>query len=191
MTEISESIKGKVDGIRNVTVLGAGTMGSGISRLFSSLGYNVRVVEPFEKNLKKTSAVAKIKEDNLFDSLTKEAVDDTDLVIEAVTENPQLKKEQVYDVMAKFFDEGEEEKDWCPTFDATPKWRDQWVLFDENKISKKAKKRRLLKRIAKKKIEWRKKTLLPFRLLVDDLMECKPESFWLEKLKEDDDEAVH
>jgi len=106
MTEISESIKTKVDGIRNVTVLGAGTMGSGISRLFSSLGYNVRVVDPFEKNLKKTSAVAKIKEDNLFDSLTKEAVDDTDLVVEAVTENPQLKKEQVYDVLAKFFVEG-------------------------------------------------------------------------------------
>jgi len=106
MTEINDSIKTKVDGIHNVTVLGAGTMGSGISRLFSSLGYNVRVVDPFEKNLKKTAAVAKIKEDNLFDSLTIEAVDNTDLVVEAVTENPQLKKEQVYDVLAKFVEEG-------------------------------------------------------------------------------------
>jgi 3-hydroxyacyl-CoA dehydrogenase len=106
MTEITDSIKAKVDGIQNVTVLGAGTMGSGISRLFSSLGYNVRVVDPFEKNLKKTAAVAKITEENLFESLTKEAVDDTDLVVEAVTENPQLKKEQVYDVLATFYDEG-------------------------------------------------------------------------------------
>ena len=89
-----------------MTVLGAGTMGSGISRLFSSLGYAVRVVDPFEKNLKKTAAVANINEENLFESLTKDAVDDTDLVVEAVTENPQLKKEQVYDVLAKFYDDG-------------------------------------------------------------------------------------
>ena len=62
MTEISESIKGKVDGIRNVTVLGAGTMGSGISRLFSSLGYNVRVVDPFEKNLRFTLTYHKVRQ---------------------------------------------------------------------------------------------------------------------------------
>lgn len=106
MTELDDRIRAKVEGLKNVTVLGAGTMGSGISRLFTTFGYDVRVVDPFEKSLKKTAGIAQIPEEKLFSSLTKEAVEDTDLVIEAVTENPKLKKEQVYDVLAGFQQDG-------------------------------------------------------------------------------------
>jgi 3-hydroxyacyl-CoA dehydrogenase len=106
MNEINPQIVSKVEGMNKVTVLGAGTMGSGITRLFTIFGYHVRVVDPFEKNLANTAAIARIPEDRLFPSLTPEAISDADLIIEAVTEDPQLKKEQVYDVLSGMFEKG-------------------------------------------------------------------------------------
>lgn len=106
MVEISDHAKKRVDGIKKVTVLGAGTMGSGISRLFTMFGYDVHVVDPFEKNLKKTANIANITDDKLFENLCKEVVDGADLIIEAVTEDIRLKKEQIYEILAKLYKEG-------------------------------------------------------------------------------------
>jgi len=98
--------------IRNISVVGAGTMGHGIANVFAMAGYPVKLYESFDQV--RESVMAKIKEElevlvsenymekemvedtlkniTLFSSL-EEAVKDADFVIEAVPENLQLKQE--------------------------------------------------------------------------------------------------
>jgi 3-hydroxybutyryl-CoA dehydrogenase len=96
--------------IKNVTVIGAGTMGNGICHVFAQHGYNVNMMdmsaEAMQKALatigknmdrqihkqtltevEKEAAIGRIK---TFTDL-KEAVADADLVVEAATENIDLK----------------------------------------------------------------------------------------------------
>jgi 3-hydroxybutyryl-CoA dehydrogenase len=95
--------------IKKVLVLGAGTMGNGIAHVFAQTGYDVVLVDAFEDALKR--GVATI-EKNLARMVKKGKIDqakveeilgkitatttladgaDADLVIEAVTENKELK----------------------------------------------------------------------------------------------------
>ncbi|WP_313580995.1 3-hydroxybutyryl-CoA dehydrogenase [Chishuiella sp.] len=96
--------------MKNITVIGAGTMGNGIAHVFAQAGFFVSLVdvskESLEKGLKtietnldrmlskeiiteidKTSTLSNIK---IFSDL-KEAVKEADLVVEAATENLDLK----------------------------------------------------------------------------------------------------
>lgn len=97
--------------IQNISVIGSGTMGNGIAHVFALYGYNVTLIDikqefldrsiktitgNLERQLKKEaitkekmdSALAKIKTSvNLSDAK------DSDLVIEAATENHGIKKE--------------------------------------------------------------------------------------------------
>lgn len=97
--------------IQNISVIGSGTMGNGIAHVFALYGYNVTLIDinqefldrsiktitgNLERQLKKEaitkekmdSALAKIKTSvNLADAK------DSDLVIEAATENLEIKKE--------------------------------------------------------------------------------------------------
>ncbi|KXK48806.1 MAG: 3-hydroxyacyl-CoA dehydrogenase [Chlorobi bacterium OLB5] len=97
--------------IQNISVIGSGTMGNGIAHVFALYGYNVTLIDikqefldrsiktitgNLERQLKKEaitkekmdSALAKIKTSvNLADAK------DSDLVIEAATENLDIKKE--------------------------------------------------------------------------------------------------
>lgn len=97
--------------IQNISVIGSGTMGNGIAHVFALYGYNVTLIDikqefldrsiktitgNLERQLKKEaitkekmdSALAKIKTSvNLSDAK------DSDLVIEAATENLDIKKE--------------------------------------------------------------------------------------------------
>lgn len=94
------------DDIKKVLVLGAGTMGSGIARLFAMKGFDVNVVDPFTQNLKKTGELINAKENSLFESLTPLSVAGVDCIIEAVTENVELKMRDVYNVLNKFYMDG-------------------------------------------------------------------------------------
>ena len=98
--------------IKNITVLGAGTMGHGIAHVFSRFGYQVNLYEPFDQV--RESAMDKIKAElsfmveeeyitademekamadiSLFSDLS-EAAKDVDYVIEACPENLDLKKD--------------------------------------------------------------------------------------------------
>lgn len=97
--------------IRNVAVIGAGTMGHGIAQVFAMKGYNVNLLDISEDILKKAlqniewslskfvekkrvrkedaeAALSRIKTTTLYE----EAVKDVDLAIEAIPENLELKK---------------------------------------------------------------------------------------------------
>jgi len=96
--------------IRNVAIIGAGTMGSQIAEVAAMYGFNVKMediseeilrkaVERIREELKKSYARGYLKEDveNVMNRITtttdlKEAVKDADLVIEAVPEILELKK---------------------------------------------------------------------------------------------------
>jgi enoyl-CoA hydratase/3-hydroxyacyl-CoA dehydrogenase len=96
--------------IRNVAIIGAGTMGSQIAELVATYGFNVKLediseeilkkaLERIREELKKSYARGYIKEDveNVIRRIAtttdlKEAVKDADLVIEAVPEILDLKK---------------------------------------------------------------------------------------------------
>ena len=95
-----------MNAIKTVLVMGAGTMGSGIARLFKMNGFNVRVVDPFEANLKRTQKLARLSDDSVFTTFTEAAVRNVDCIIEAVTENIQLKQDTVYQPISKFFEHG-------------------------------------------------------------------------------------
>jgi 3-hydroxybutyryl-CoA dehydrogenase len=96
--------------MKNIAVIGSGTMGNGIAHVFAQYGYTValidiaedalkKAVSTIEKNLErqvskqliteatKSQALANIK---IFTSI-KEGVKDADLVVEAATENVDLK----------------------------------------------------------------------------------------------------
>jgi|TARA_B110000240_G_scaffold30057_1_gene31897 3-hydroxybutyryl-CoA dehydrogenase len=98
--------------VRTVTVIGAGTMGSGIAQVCAQSGWETRLFDAFPESLEKgmnninhfwdkgiskgkTSLEEKEKWSSnlkLYTNLNK-AVEDTDLVIEAVPEIMKLKKE--------------------------------------------------------------------------------------------------
>jgi 3-hydroxybutyryl-CoA dehydrogenase len=104
--------------VKNVGVVGCGLMGSGIAQISALAGYATVVVEINEEILKK--GMAKIDESmekgrkrgkisdeqfaaarkNLSSSTSLSALKDCDLVIEAVTENTELKKKLFKDLAA-------------------------------------------------------------------------------------------
>ena len=97
--------------IKNVTVLGGGTMGNGIAHVFAMNGLQVHLTETsnelarkaldiIDKNLSRMVSKEKIGEAEKMDALGRihaytdiaEAVQNADLIIEAVPENYDLKK---------------------------------------------------------------------------------------------------
>jgi 3-hydroxybutyryl-CoA dehydrogenase len=96
--------------MKNITVIGAGTMGNGIAHVFAQSGYDVQLVDISEKALEKAVATItknmdrmiareKISEADKNDALArlktqtdmKSGVQNADLVVEAATENTELK----------------------------------------------------------------------------------------------------
>ncbi len=96
--------------MQNISVIGAGTMGNGIAHVFAQSGYKVSLVDISEealerglktitKNLDRMLAKEKISEADKQSTLanittftnTAEGVKDADLVVEAATENVDLK----------------------------------------------------------------------------------------------------
>lgn len=96
--------------IKNIGVIGAGTMGNGIAHTFAQFGYNVLLIDvnqelidkgiaTITKNLDRQVKKEKISEEqknetlsNIKSSLDMNDVKDSDLVIEAATENFDVKK---------------------------------------------------------------------------------------------------
>ena len=96
--------------MKNVAVVGAGTMGNGIAHTFAQFGYNVSLIDVAQasldkgiatitKNLDRMVAKEKISESDKNNTLVristftsiKEGVKGVDLVVEAATENIDLK----------------------------------------------------------------------------------------------------
>ena len=96
--------------MKNVAVVGAGTMGNGIAHTFAQFGYNVSLIDVAQasldkgiatitKNLDRMVAKEKISESDKNDTLAristftsiKNGVKGVDLVVEAATENIDLK----------------------------------------------------------------------------------------------------
>lgn len=96
--------------MKNITVIGAGTMGNGIAHIFAQSGYDVqlfdiseqalqRAVATISKNMDRLVAKEKLTEADKASSLDrlttgtdlKKAVSAADLVVEAATENAALK----------------------------------------------------------------------------------------------------
>jgi 3-hydroxybutyryl-CoA dehydrogenase len=96
--------------IKNITVIGAGTMGNGICHVFAQFGYNVsmldisqeamnKAVANIGKNMDRQIAKQLLTEEQKQEALAriatftdmKEAVKEADLVVEAATENIDLK----------------------------------------------------------------------------------------------------
>lgn len=96
--------------IKNITVIGAGTMGNGIAHTFAQCGYNVQLIDISEtsldkgmttisKNLDRMVLKEKISENDKLETLAniktstsiKDGVANADLVVEAATENLDLK----------------------------------------------------------------------------------------------------
>ena len=96
--------------IKNITVIGAGTMGNGICHVFAQCGYNVsmmdisqdamnRAMQTIAKNMDRQIAKQSLTEEEKMAALSRiatytqmaEALQDADLVVEAATENIDLK----------------------------------------------------------------------------------------------------
>lgn len=96
--------------MKNIAVIGSGTMGNGIAHTFAQKGFNVQLIDVSEvalqkaltiisKNLDRLLAKEKISEDDKNNTLAnittstsiKHAVKNVDLVVEAATENKELK----------------------------------------------------------------------------------------------------
>ncbi len=96
--------------MKNIAVIGAGTMGNGIAHVFAQNGYKVNLIDisqkslnqalaTIAKNLDRMVAKEKISESDKNDTLQringitdmKEGVSNVDLVVEAATENADLK----------------------------------------------------------------------------------------------------
>ncbi len=96
--------------MKNIAVIGAGTMGNGIAHVFAQFGYDVSLIDisekslekgmqTIEKNLDRMVKKEKISNDDksatlgrlkTFSSIS-DGVKDADLVVEAATENEELK----------------------------------------------------------------------------------------------------
>jgi len=106
--------------MKNIAVIGAGTMGNGIAHTFAQFGYNVNLIDisnesldrgiaTITKNLDRMVAKEKISESdksNTLENITKytsleEGVKNVDLVVEAATENEKLKL-QIFEDLEKF-----------------------------------------------------------------------------------------
>ncbi len=97
--------------IKNVTVVGAGTMGNGIAHVFALSGFSVNLVDvkpafldrglaAIRKNLERQVKKEKITEDDLTTTLNRitpglelETARKSQIVVEAATENAVIKKE--------------------------------------------------------------------------------------------------
>lgn len=107
---LDEKTKSMLEKFKIVTVIGSGTMGNGICHVFAQSGFNVhmmdikqdaldRAISTIGKNMDRQVAKEKITEDQKTEALGRistytdmaEAVKDADLVIEAATENIELK----------------------------------------------------------------------------------------------------
>ncbi|WP_304038630.1 3-hydroxyacyl-CoA dehydrogenase family protein [Mesonia mobilis] len=96
--------------MKNIAVIGAGTMGNGIAHTFAQFGYQVNLIDISEaslekgiatitKNLDRMLAKEKISEDDKQQTLAnisqftslEEGVKNADLVVEAATENEKIK----------------------------------------------------------------------------------------------------
>ncbi len=106
--------------MKNISVIGSGTMGNGIAHVFAQYGYQVnlidvnpealkRAIETITKNLDRMVAKGSINEETKNTTLNnlstytdlKEGVKDADLVVEAATENPVIKK-QIFKDLGSF-----------------------------------------------------------------------------------------
>lgn len=106
--------------MKNVSVIGAGTMGNGIAHVFAQKGYQVNLIDvsdaalerglaTISKNLDRMVKKEKISEDNKQSTLgnittftsIQEGVKTADLVVEAATENVDLKL-KIFKDMDKF-----------------------------------------------------------------------------------------
>lgn len=96
--------------MKNIAVIGAGTMGNGIAHTFAQFGYKVNLIDVSEDNLSKGLAtitknldrmlakekISESEKNNTLDNITKftsleKGVKDVGLVVEAATENEKLK----------------------------------------------------------------------------------------------------
>ncbi len=96
--------------MKNITVIGAGTMGNGIAHTFAQSGYQVNLMDVSEvslekaintigKNLDRMVSKGKISEEDKSNTLgnittltdLKSSVENADLVVEAATENVEIK----------------------------------------------------------------------------------------------------
>jgi 3-hydroxybutyryl-CoA dehydrogenase len=108
MEQCSATIKGETMTIQHLFVIGAGTMGNGIAQVAATSGYQVTCMDVQPAALEKAKATiakstAKLMEKSAIKAAQKEAADairfvgdmstmkDADFVIEAATENPELK----------------------------------------------------------------------------------------------------
>lgn len=99
-----------MDNIKNVTVVGAGTMGNGIAHVFAQSGFKVNILDvsapalekamaTISKNLDRQVAKGVLTEEQKVSTLAnittltdlKVAVSNADIVVEAATENTELK----------------------------------------------------------------------------------------------------
>jgi len=96
--------------INNISVIGAGTMGNGIAHVFAQYGYNVTLIDVkqefldraiktisgnLDRQVKKGTISEEIKNKTLENIKISEKLEDarnSELVIEAATENPEVKK---------------------------------------------------------------------------------------------------
>src|SRR5579883_1721663 len=84
--------------ISNVAVIGAGEMGHGIAQVFATYGFNVRLMDKYPGAIEEAEAAfGRIT----FTQSMEEAVKDTQLIIEAVPEKIELKK-QVFAELENF-----------------------------------------------------------------------------------------
>src|SRR5690349_15015100 len=96
--------------IKKVSVIGAGTMGNGIAHVFAQNGFNVNLIDVnasqlekalrtisknFDRQLAKANITEEVKKEALANISTfttlKDGVQDADIIIEAATENIDLK----------------------------------------------------------------------------------------------------
>lgn len=109
--------------MKNIAVIGAGTMGNGIAHTFAQSGYSVRLIDKFEASLDKGMATIAANLDRMVakGSITeqdkantigniitytdiKDGVVNVDLVVEAATENVELKL-NIFRQLNEFCDE--------------------------------------------------------------------------------------